>query len=153
VPAAYRRIYRAAARRYGVDWRLLAAIGKVESDHGRSTAAGVHSGLNFADCCSGPMQMCTVASCGKVWQFYAIDADGDGSASVYDPPDAIAAAAALARDLQAVFGRRHPRLILAAYNAGPAAVQKHDGVPPFPETEAYVAQGLRYMKSLKRRPV
>jgi membrane-bound lytic murein transglycosylase B len=152
VPVAYRRIYRAAARAYGLDWRLLAAIGKIESDHGRSTAPGVHSGLNFADCCSGPMQMCTVASCGEVWQFYALDADGDGSASVYDPPDAIHAAAALAHDLQAVFGRRHPGLILAAYNAGPAAVQRNDNhVPPYPETQAYVAQGLKYMKSLKPR--
>jgi hypothetical protein len=151
VPVAYRRIYRSAARRYGVDWRVLAAIGKVESDHGRSTAPGVHSGINFADCCSGAMQMCTVESCGNVWQFYAIDADEDGTASVYDPPDAIAAAAALVRDLQAVFGRAHARLILAAYNAGPAAVQKYDGVPPYPETQAYVAQGVRYMRSITPR--
>src|SRR4051794_34906120 len=55
VPRDYLRIYRAAARAYAVDWRVLAAIGKIESDHGRSGAAGVRSGRNFADCCSGPM--------------------------------------------------------------------------------------------------
>jgi hypothetical protein len=149
IPAFYRHLYHRAGRKYGVDWRVLAAIGKIESDHGRSTAPGVHSGLNFASCCSGPMQMCTVASCGKVWQFYAIDGDGDGSASVYDPPDAIYAAAELVRDLQGTFGRRRPALLLAAYNAGPGAVQRYDGVPDYPETQAYVAQGIDYIRSLR----
>src|SRR4051812_34934130 len=149
VPGGYLRDYRAAARAFAVDWRVLAAIGKIESDHGRSQAPGVDSGLNFASCCSGPMQICTVASCGRVWQAYASDADGDGTASVYDPPDAIYAAAALVHDLQAIFGRPHPGLILAAYNAGPGAVRRHNRVPEYPETQAYVAQGLAYMKSLR----
>jgi soluble lytic murein transglycosylase-like protein len=146
VPRGYLRLYRSAARRYGVDWRVLAAIGKNESDHGRSTAPGVHRGLNFADCCAGPMQICTVTSCGSVWQHYAVDANGDRRRSIYDPADAIHASAAIVRDLQSVFGRNHPAYLLAAYNAGPAAVQRHRGVPDFPETQAYVAAGLRYMK-------
>src|SRR5215213_9497853 len=151
VPRGYLRLYRAAARHYGVDWRVLAAIGKNESDHGRSPAAGVRSGRNFADCCSGPMQICTVASCGRVWQHYAVDGDGDGRRSVYAPADAIHAAAAIIRDVQAVFGRNHPAYLLASYNAGAAAVQRYRGVPDYPETRAYVAQGLRYMKALRRR--
>ena len=148
IPRWYLRLYRAAGRRYDVDWRVLAAIGKNESDHGRSRAPGVKSGRNFADCCSGPMQICTVKSCGRVWQAYAIDADGDGRRSVYDPPDAIYAAAAIVRDLQGVFGRRKRKLLLAAYNAGPGAVQRYRGVPDYPETRAYVSRGMRYLKSL-----
>jgi soluble lytic murein transglycosylase-like protein len=150
VPRGYLRLYRRAARRYGVDWRVLAAIGKNESDHGRSRAPGVRTGLNFADCCAGPMQICTVTSCGRVWQHYAIDANGDGRRSVYDPADAIHASAAIVRDLQSVFGRNRPRFLLAGYNAGAAAVQRHRGVPDYPETQAYVAAGLRYMKLLGR---
>jgi soluble lytic murein transglycosylase-like protein len=150
IPTAYLRLYRSAARYYAVDWRVLAAIGKVESDHGRSTAAGVQSGLNFADCCSGPMQICVVASCGNVWKRYAVDADGDGIASVYDPSDAVFGAGAIVRDLQSQFGRNHPGLLLAAYNAGAAAVLRQRGVPRYAETRAYVATGLRYMKLLQR---
>ncbi len=148
IPAPFLAAYRAAGKLNGIDWRLLAAIGKNESDHGRSTAAGVQSGLNFADCCSGPMQICTVASCSNTWQHYAVDGNGDGIASVYDPEDSIFAAAALVRDLQAIVGT-NPKLILAAYNAGPGNVARYKGVPPFPETKAYVRAALSYIATLR----
>lgn len=147
IPARFLAIYKAAGSRYGVDWRILAAIGKNESDHGRSTAPGVLDGLNFADCCSGPMQICTVKSCSNVWQHYAVDGDGDGLASVYDPNDAIYGAAWLLYDLQAIVGP-DPKLLLAAYNAGPGNVTRYKGVPPFPETKAYVRAGLAYIATL-----
>jgi hypothetical protein len=147
IPRSYRALYRAAARAAGIDWRVLAAIGKNESDHGRSTAQGVHSGLNFARCCSGPMQICKVRSCGYVWQHYAVDGDRNGIRSVYDPRDAVPAAAVIVGGLARLFGQR-PALLLAGYNAGPGNVQKYRGVPPFKETQAYVANGLRYIALL-----
>ena len=148
IPAEYMRHYRSAGAAESVSWRLIAAVGKLESDHGRSTLPGVRSGTNGAGCCSGPMQMCTVKSCGNTWQAYARDGDGDGRQSVYAAADAIGAAAALLKDLKRMFGN-HPAHILAGYNAGPGNVQKHKGVPPFAETQSYVKRGLDYMRGLR----
>lgn len=41
------------------------------------------------------------------------------------------------------------RLALAAYNAGPKAVKKYRGVPPFPETQKYVKRVLAIYHKLK----
>lgn len=40
-------------------------------------------------------------------------------------------------------------LALAAYNAGEGAVNKYEGVPPYPETEAYIDRVLSYYKRYK----
>jgi len=148
IPSDFKAAYKAAAVQNGIDWRVLAAIGNNESDHGRSTLPGVHSGRNYADCCSGPMQMCTIKACSNTWGYYAVDGDGDGIKSVYDPEDAIYAAAAMVRDLEALVGP-DPKLLLAAYNAGPGNVKKYKGVPPFEETKKYVSAGLAYIAGLQ----
>ena len=36
IPPLYLRLYEQAAARYGLDWTILAGIGKVECDHGRA---------------------------------------------------------------------------------------------------------------------
>ncbi len=85
-------------------WVVLAGIGKVESDDGRSTLPGVRSGSN-AFGAAGPMQIGIGGAAGNTGAArrsirpasrsagVATDANGDGMASVYEPADAIAGAA------------------------------------------------------------
>ena len=107
IPAGYLRLYRAAGARSRIPWPVLAAIGKVESDHGRARLAGVRSGRNWAGAC-GPMQIgCVPGSrAGNAWARY-------GHGSVYDPADAIPAAARYLVDHGA---RHHLDQALYAYN-------------------------------------
>jgi membrane-bound lytic murein transglycosylase B len=87
IPPGYLRLYRQAGARYRIPWAVLAAIGKVESDHGRTRLPGVRSGSNWAGAC-GPMQLGCVpgSKAGNAWARY-------GHGSVYDPANAIPAAA------------------------------------------------------------
>ena len=110
IPANYLALFQEMGKRYGVPWVVLAGIGEVESDDGRSKLPGVHSGSN-AFGAAGPMQIGIGGAAGDEWggapvhpaseqvTGVATDGDGDGIASVYDPADAIAGAAKmLARD-------------------------------------------------------
>jgi hypothetical protein len=101
---------------------VLAAIGKVESDHGRLRLPGVRSGLNrYRDrhgrlrrCCAGPMQFNLTDGPPSTWQRH-------GQGNVYDPADAIPAAA---RKLVADGARRNLDRALFAYNHSLAYVAR-----------------------------
>lgn len=43
------------------------------------------------------------------------------------------------------------RLAVASYNAGPQAVEKHQGVPPFPETNQYVNRVMKYIRLFEQQ--
>jgi hypothetical protein len=84
VPSQVLDLYRdAAATCPGLSWTVLAAVGQVESHHGRS--AGVSSAGAV-----GPMQFMPAT-----WVQYGMDASGDGRADVQDPTDAVFSAARL----------------------------------------------------------
>jgi len=77
---------------------------------------------------------------------------GTASELGVDPKNAVQNASGGARYLRALLERYNynPVLALAAYNAGPAAVAKYRGVPPYYETRAYVVRVLReYQRQLK----
>ena len=114
IPPSYLRQYRSAVRRCGgLSWAVLAAVGKVESDHGRARLPGVRSGWNAAGA-AGPMQFGVgVGRAGNAWAGYGGDFDRDGRTSVYDPGDAIPAAA---RYLCAYGAPHHLDRALFAYN-------------------------------------
>ncbi len=73
-------------------------------------------------------------------QFMPGTAAAYGLADPFDPVAAIDAQAHLMSDLLRQFGS--VELALAAYNAGPGAVEPCDCVPPYPETQAYVTRIL-----------
>ncbi|MFC4058343.1 C40 family peptidase [Planomonospora corallina] len=99
IPPEYLELYREHGEKVGVQWNVLAGIGKRETDHGRSTLPGVRSGTNHAGA-AGPMQFLISTWGGKAkikipseFNGYASDGDGDGWADVYNPADAILGAA------------------------------------------------------------
>jgi hypothetical protein len=89
IPARYLRLYQQAAQRFGLDWAVLAGIGKVECDHGRDPDPSCtrEGAVNSAGA-GGPMQFLA-----STWKTYGMDGNGDGKVNRWDPSDAIFAAA------------------------------------------------------------
>jgi cell wall-associated NlpC family hydrolase len=85
IPAGYLALYEQAAVRFGLPWELLAAVGKVESDHGRAPGTDVPNAAGA----EGPMQFEPSTFAAYAW------AAGTPHPDIDDPRDAIDAAAAM----------------------------------------------------------
>ena len=112
---SFEQLFQSAGARHGVSPALLASVARAES--GMNPRAVSPAGAQ------GLMQLMpgTAKSLG-------VDA--------FDPRQAVDGAARLLKSHLETFGSTE--LALAAYNAGPGAVRRHGGIPPYAETQTYV---------------
>lgn len=124
----YAALFTQAGRANGVNPALLAAVAQQES------------GFNA--------RAVSPAGARGLMQLMPGTAAGLGVRDSFDPAQAVNGAARLLKDLIGEFGRVD--LALAAYNAGPGAVHRYGGIPPYPETRRYVPAVLAHKAALER---
>lgn len=165
IPPAYLLLYQQAGLAFEIPWEILAAIGKLECDHGRHPhpACWRQGAVNRAGA-GGPMQFLA-----GTWAAYGIDADQDGLADRWNPADAIVSAAnylaasgAPERMEAAIYAynpsRRYLALVLAwsehyqeaAAERAPARLEPGD-LPPLGDRAA-LAQAVLSHPNLELRP-
>jgi soluble lytic murein transglycosylase-like protein len=118
VPEYLSGVIAEAAQQHGVDPRLLAAVARRESAFNVKAVS-------------------PVGACGLM-QLMPATARFLGVTDVFDARQNVGGGARYLRTLLDTFNGDLD-LTLAAYNAGPGAVRKYNGIPPFSETRAYVA--------------
>jgi soluble lytic murein transglycosylase-like protein len=116
-PGQYGPMIQAAAQRHGIDPQVFENLVRQES--GFNPKAGSHAGAQ------------------GLTQLMPATAKGLGVSDPFDPAQALEGGAKYLRQQLDTFGGDYTKA-LAAYNAGPGAVQRHGGVPPYAETQHYV---------------
>jgi hypothetical protein len=110
---SYLDLYKQAATTCpGLSWAVLAAIGQIESDHGRNAGPSSAGAL-------GPMQFMPAT-----WKAYGVDGDGDGKADIMNPYDAVPGAAKYLCANGAGGGGQHLYNAIFRYNHADWYVQK-----------------------------
>lgn len=118
-----------AARKYGVDPALLAGLVKAESNFNPRAQSGVGAkGLT---------------------QLMDATARGLGVSNAFDVQQSLEGGAKFLGGLLKQF-HGDESLALAAYNAGPGAVQKYGGIPPYQQTRQYVPKVLGFANQFRR---
>ena len=131
VPAAYRRMVKEAARKYGVDESLILAVMQTESDFNPTCVSSAGA--------MGLMQLMP----GNVEEY--------GISDAFDPAQNIDAGVRHLRDMLQRYNG-DVELALAGYNAGPGNVAKYGGVPPFAETRNYIPKVLSRATAFRQQP-
>jgi soluble lytic murein transglycosylase-like protein len=122
-PSQYDAQITAAATKYGIDPALLKGLIRQESNFDASAQSG--------------------AGAQGLTQLMPGTATSLGVTDATDPAQAIDGGAKYLKQQLDRFGGDASKA-LAAYNAGPGAVAKYGGVPPYAETQNYVAKVLGY---------
>src|SRR5213594_1820564 len=123
VPTSYDRLIREIAERYRVEYALVKAVIKAESDFDRKAVSRKGA--------LGLMQLMPQTAA-----FHQVR-------NVFLPRDNIEGGCRHLRMLLDRYGGNLP-LVVAAYNAGTQRVEDAGGVPPIAETREYLARVLRY---------
>jgi len=112
-----------ASRRFGLEPSLVKAVIKAESDfdHEAVSDKGAQGLMQLMPATAADMEV----------------------KDAFDPEENIAGGARYLGQLMERFGN-NTELAIAAYNAGPEAVQTHGGIPPYEETKTFVQRVLRY---------
>jgi cell wall-associated NlpC family hydrolase len=140
IPPDYLLLYQEAGLGFDIPWEVLAGIGKVECDHGRSPdPACWQEGATNSAGAGGPMQFLA-----NTWQSYGLDGDNDGSADRWDPADAIVSAA---NYLKANGAPDNLEQAIYAYNHSDAYVQEVLAWASLYRNELGSASGLRTGRS------
>ena len=130
-PPALQTLFAQAGARYGVDPTLLAAVARQESGYQTDAVSGAGA--------QGLMQLMPATAAGL-------------GVSPFDPASAIDGAAQLLSGYLRNYNGSVP-MALAAYNAGPGAVNAYGGVPPYGETQQYVASITSMLASAQQAQV